>query len=84
MHPDHVSGLPDFLWGEMTAGRTSPLSLVGPAGSGRFRGIVKFVERLVGPDGAWPDLQGLLDGTAFQLCATECGEGSLATGAADL
>lgn len=84
MHPDHVSGLPDFLWGEMTAGRTSPLRLAGPAGSGRFRGMVEFVDRLVGPEGAWPDLQGLLDGTEFPLRATECEEGPLETGAADL
>lgn len=30
LHPDHVSGLPDFLWGEINAPRRLPLMLAGP------------------------------------------------------
>lgn len=31
LHADHISGLPDFLWGEKTAGRRRALVITGKA-----------------------------------------------------
>jgi ribonuclease Z len=68
LHPDHVSGLPDFLWGEITAQRKIPLTLAGPEGGGAgFPDIKSFVERQFGTGGLYPRMQGLFDGTAFAL-----------------
>lgn len=68
LHPDHVSGLPDFLWGEITAQRTGKLMLAGPAGGGAgFPDIKSFLERQFAANGLYPRMQGLFDGTAFPL-----------------
>lgn len=67
LHPDHVSGIPDFFWGELTAQRKTPLKVVGPRAGERFLETSTFLRRLFGPDGAYPDLQALFDGSAFPL-----------------
>ena len=68
LHPDHVSGLPDFLWGEITAQRTLPLALAGPSGGGAgFPDIQTFLQRQFGAGGLYPRMQGLFDGTAFPM-----------------
>ena len=67
LHPDHVSGLPDFLWGEMVAGRDRPLTLVGPSGSATVPALDTFLERSFGADGAFPFMAGLFDGDPFEL-----------------
>jgi ribonuclease BN (tRNA processing enzyme) len=67
LHPDHVSGLPDFLWGEITAHRKEPLTIVGPDGDQRFPGIATFLHRLFGEEGAFVGMQGVLDGSDMPL-----------------
>jgi ribonuclease BN (tRNA processing enzyme) len=68
LHPDHVSGLPDFLWGEITAQRTMPLTIAGPDGGGAgFPDIKVFLERQFAVGGLYPRMQGMFDGTAFPL-----------------
>ncbi len=68
LHPDHVSGLPDYLWGEITAQRTRKLMLAGPAGGGAgFPDIKTFLERQFAAGGLYPRMQGLFDGSAFPL-----------------
>lgn len=71
LHADHVSGLPDFLWGEMAAERHQPLAVVGPdSQSEEFPAFPDFLERLLGPDGAFPTLKGLQTGDPFALNIT--------------
>ncbi|MCX8123364.1 MAG: MBL fold metallo-hydrolase [Spirochaetes bacterium] len=68
-HVDHVSGLPDLLWGEMwdhTGHRTEPLTIVGPKGLHNF-----YQERLMPFMGDYPlpfkvDLIELKDGDIFE------------------
>jgi ribonuclease BN (tRNA processing enzyme) len=68
LHPDHVSGMPDFLWGEITAQRTMPLTIAGPDGGGAgFPGIKAFLERQFAAGGLYPRMQGMFDGSAFSL-----------------
>jgi ribonuclease Z len=76
VHPDHVSGLPDFFWGEMTATRRLPLTVVGPPSSDRFRDIGSFLDRLFGADGAFPDMQTLLAQQEFPLHVIEASSGA--------
>lgn len=68
LHPDHVSGLADFLWGEINAPRKSPLTLAGPEGGGDgFPGIADFVRRQFDKGGLYPRMAGLFDGSAFPI-----------------
>ena len=68
LHPDHVSGLPDFLWGEITAQRKLPLAVAGPSGGGAgFPDIQTFLQRQFGSGGLYPRMQGLFDGSAFPM-----------------
>jgi len=68
LHPDHVSGLPDFLWGEITAQRKLPLAVAGPSGGGAgFPDIQTFLQRQFGSGGLYPRMQGLFDGGAFPM-----------------
>lgn len=68
LHPDHVSGLPDFLWGEITAQRKMPLAVAGPSSGGAgFPDIQTFLQRQFGSGGLYPRMQGLFDGTAFPM-----------------
>ena len=71
LHADHVSGLPDFLWGEVTAQRRAPLVIAGPAGNEQtFPGTSEFLTRLIGKAGAFPVMSGLQEGNPFALRVT--------------
>lgn len=77
LHPDHVSGLPDLLWGEITGARSRALPVFGPPGGDGFNDAAGFFDRLFGGRGAFPDLKGLLNGDPFQIPVTVCeGDGS--------
>ena len=68
LHPDHVSGLADFLWGEINAPRKTPLTLAGPEGGGDgFPAIADFLHRSFDKSGLYPRMAGLFDGSAFPL-----------------
>lgn len=66
-HPDHVSGLPDFLWGEIVANRDRPLTIVGPSGTDTFPALETFLARQFGEQGSFPFMSGVLSGEAFEL-----------------
>lgn len=71
MHADHVSGVPDFLWGEMAAERRQALVIAGPEGNAKnFPSVSEFLERLIGMDGPFPTLAGLQNGAPFALQIT--------------
>lgn len=65
LHPDHVSGLPAFMWNEVTAGRTKPLLLVGPPGGGGFPDFAEFWNRLFSAGGPFSDLGDAIRAGAF-------------------
>ena len=68
LHPDHVSGLADFLWGEINAPRKMPLMLAGPKGGGAgFPDIASFLRRQFDHGGLYPLMAGMFDGSAFPL-----------------
>jgi len=66
-HPDHVSGLPDFLWGEIVSNRDRPLTVVGPSGTDTFPALETFLARQFGEQGSFPFMSGLLSGEEFEL-----------------
>ncbi len=71
LHADHASGLPDFLWGEMTAERRTELIIAGPSGSEpSFPGTDEFVHRLIGANGAFPEMRSLCSGDPFAVRVT--------------
>ena len=71
LHADHVSGLADFLWGEIVAERKAPLVVAGPdSNSDTFPALPEFFERLIGPKGPFPTLAGLQSGNPFALQLT--------------
>jgi ribonuclease Z len=71
LHADHVSGLPDFLWGEVTAERRQALVITGPGGNGEdFPSTSDFLKRLVGEGGAFPAMSSLYAGDPFALRVT--------------
>jgi ribonuclease BN (tRNA processing enzyme) len=71
LHADHVSGLSDFLWGEMTARRQKPLIVTGPGGNDQdFPDTSEFLKRLIGEGGAFPAMSGLLAGDPFAVRVT--------------
>jgi ribonuclease BN (tRNA processing enzyme) len=68
LHPDHVSGLADFLWSEINAPRKTPLVLAGPEGGGDgFPSIADFLHSQFDKGGLYPRMAGLFDGSAFAL-----------------
>ena len=68
LHPDHISGLADFLWSEINAPRKAPLMLAGPEGGGDgFPAIADFLHRSFDKGGLYPRMAGLFDGSAFPL-----------------
>ena len=71
MHADHVSGVADFLWGEMAAERQRALVVAGPdSNTERFPALSEFFVRLIGPTGVFPTLSGLQSGKPFALQLT--------------
>jgi ribonuclease BN (tRNA processing enzyme) len=68
LHADHVSGLADFLWGEMAVERHQALAIAGPDSNNQtFPSLPDFLERLIGPAGAFPTIKGLQNGAPFAL-----------------
>jgi ribonuclease Z len=67
LHPDHVSGLPDFVWGELTAHRKAPLTIIGPDGGQGFPDVGTFLHRLFAKDGAFFGMQEVLDGSEMPV-----------------
>ncbi|MEM1433987.1 MAG: MBL fold metallo-hydrolase [Pseudomonadota bacterium] len=49
----HVGDLPAFIKGAQFADRTEPLRIFGPDGEAPYPGTTQFIERLIGPDGAF-------------------------------
>lgn len=70
LHPDHVSGIPDFIWGELTAGRSAPLTVIGPPAGEGFPDMQTFWDRQFGKTGAFPFLAGDLAQAGFPLLVT--------------
>jgi ribonuclease Z len=71
LHADHVSGLADYLWGEMAAERQATLVVAGPdSDSDAFPALPAFVDRLIGPTGPFPTLSSLQSGKPFALQLT--------------
>ncbi len=57
LRADHSSDLAAFIIGSYDLTRTKPLTIFGPASNlARFPGLTTFVERLIGPQGAYPKL----------------------------
>jgi ribonuclease BN (tRNA processing enzyme) len=70
-HADHVSGVVDFLWGEMASERHEPLAIAGPDSNNEtFPSLPAFLDRLIGANGAFPTLRSLEAGTPFALRVT--------------
>ena len=55
----HAADFPAFIDGSRFHSRTRPLPVLGPDG-GSSIGVSAFVERLIGPDGAYPELADFL------------------------
>ena len=68
-HPDHISGLPDFLWGEMVAERNRPLTIVGPDGNEDIPDLTTMLRRLFGSRGAFAEMASLFGESGFRLQA---------------
>ena len=57
LRADHSSDLPAFIIGSYDLARTRPLPIFGPSSSStQFPGLTTFIERLIGPNGAFPKL----------------------------
>ena len=67
LHPDHVSDLPDLIWGMSVQNRKSSLRIAGPTAFGEAPGVRTFLFRLFGPRGAFPYMKDVLDGQGFAL-----------------
>ncbi|QOF75578.1 MBL fold metallo-hydrolase (plasmid) [Aminobacter sp. SR38] len=67
LHPDHVSGFPDYFWGELTAGRSRALQLIAPPAGNGFPDIKTFWQRLFGPDGAYSCMSTLVSNPSFPI-----------------
>jgi ribonuclease BN (tRNA processing enzyme) len=68
IHPDHVSDLPALLWSADVVERSRPLLVAGPQGRGEFPAIAQYLERLFGPQGAYPFMKDILArSSAFHL-----------------
>ncbi|MCZ6887823.1 MAG: MBL fold metallo-hydrolase [Gammaproteobacteria bacterium] len=53
LHTNHTADFPSFIAGSEQAGRDRPLPVIGPDGDGETPSTVEFVERMIGPDGAY-------------------------------
>lgn len=61
LHPDNSVDLPAYLSGAIAEGRTQTLTVLGPDnGSTRFIDTKTFVKRMIGNEGVFPQLAGLL------------------------
>ena len=60
LHADHAVDFPAFIKGSMFAGRERPLPVLGPSGNDDYPDTTTFINRLIGPDGAFAYLQDFL------------------------
>ncbi len=60
LHVDHSNDFPAFIKGSYFAGRNRPLPVLGPEGNDLLPSMRTFVERMIGPDGAYPYLKDFL------------------------
>jgi ribonuclease BN (tRNA processing enzyme) len=60
LHADHTADFPAYVTGSYFAKRDRLLPVLGPDGRGVYPDTVSFVERLIGPDGAFAYLAGFL------------------------
>lgn len=60
LHVDHATDLPAFIKGSYFGERSEPLRVFGPDGRGDYPDTVTFVNRLVGPEGAFAYLSDFL------------------------
>jgi ribonuclease BN (tRNA processing enzyme) len=56
LHADHTADLPALIMGSSYLGREEPLTVLGPDGNDTHPDTEAFLTRLIGPQGAWPDL----------------------------
>jgi ribonuclease BN (tRNA processing enzyme) len=60
LHADHASDFPAYVKGSYFAGRDRLLPVLGPDGDGPYPDTVTFVDRLIGPEGAFAYLADFL------------------------
>ncbi len=60
LHADHAADFPAFIKGSYFVGRDRPLPVLGPDGGGPYPDTKLFVERLIGPQGAFAYLADFL------------------------
>jgi ribonuclease BN (tRNA processing enzyme) len=60
LHADHAADFPAFIKGSYFANRERLLPVLGPDGAGAYPDTVTFVERLIGPQGAFAYLADFL------------------------
>lgn len=60
LHVDHVADFPAFIKGSIYAERERPLPVLGPAGNADFPNTATFINRMIGPEGAFAYLQDFL------------------------
>jgi len=53
LHADHTVDFPAFVKGSRFASRDRPLPVLGPDGAGLYPDTVTFIDRLIGPEGAY-------------------------------
>jgi ribonuclease BN (tRNA processing enzyme) len=57
---DHSADFPAFVAGSRSAGRDRPLPVLGPDGNDAWPDVDTFVNRMIGPEGAYPSLADFL------------------------
>ncbi len=62
-HTDHSADLPALLKSGYFSDRQRPLAISGPDDEGNFPGLERWLDALIGPDGAYAYLSGYRDGT---------------------
>ncbi len=60
LHADHSADFPSFIVGSRDLGRERPLTVLGPEGGDSFPDTKTFVDRMIGPAGAFPYLADFL------------------------
>tara|TARA_A100001037_G_scaffold109495_5_gene99747 strand:+ start:23130 stop:24071 length:942 start_codon:yes stop_codon:yes gene_type:complete len=60
LHADHAADFPSFVEGSRYASRERPLAVLGPDGNEQYPDTQTLVERLIGRQGAFPQLAHLL------------------------
>jgi ribonuclease BN (tRNA processing enzyme) len=60
LHADHAADFPAFIKGSYFSERERPLAVLGPTGDGPYPDTATFVERMIGPEGAFAYLSDFL------------------------